>query len=62
MHVLFTENEKAWIMLRTFGWPIKTGCPDEIRQSIQRKKRILESQKENISYGDKYDSRSEVKR
>lgn len=45
MHMMFTEEEKEWIDMRTFGWPIKNGCPKEIRESIERKKRKIDSQK-----------------
>lgn len=45
MHMMFTEEEKEWIDMRTFGWPIKKGCPKEIRESIERKKRKIDSQK-----------------
>lgn len=44
MHVLFTEKEKEWIFKDTFGWPVKRDCPKDILESINGKKKILNSQ------------------
>lgn len=46
MHMLFTEQEKEWINLRKWGWPLKRDCPKNIRKSIERKKKIINAQKE----------------
>lgn len=45
MHMIFTDEEKRWISMNVFGWPIKKGCPDSIRKSIEKKKKIIEQQK-----------------
>ena len=44
MHILFSDEEKKWINRRSFGWTIKKGCPDEIRHSIENKKKKLDNQ------------------
>lgn len=44
MHILFSEEEKEWIYLREFGWPIKRGCPSDIRKAISKKKELLNNQ------------------
>lgn len=41
MHMIFTEEEKEWINMRTFGWTLKQGCPEQIRKQIERKKKII---------------------
>ena len=46
MHMIFTEKEKEWIDTRKFGWPIKTGCPADIKKEIEKKKKILDEQME----------------
>lgn len=48
MHILFSEEEKKWIDTRTFGFPIKEGCPAKIRESINKKKAALDSQKDMV--------------
>ena len=45
MHMLFTDEEREWMDTKKFGMPIKKGCPDKIRKSIEKKKRIIDSQK-----------------
>lgn len=42
MHMIFSEEEKAWVNMRSFGWPIKDGCPNEIKGKIEKKKRTIE--------------------
>lgn len=44
MHILFSEKELEWIEKRKYGWPIKRGCPSEIRKSIEKKKKTLDGQ------------------
>lgn len=46
MHIIFSEEELLWIDTRKFAWPIKDGCPDEVRVSILEKKKLLDSQME----------------
>lgn len=48
MHIIFSEEEKKWIDTRTFGFPIKEGCPAKIRESINKKKAALDSQKDMV--------------
>ena len=44
MHMLFTDEELKWINTREFGFPIKPGCPEKIKESINRKKSIVNNQ------------------
>lgn len=44
MHVIFTEDERKWIDFNVFGLRIKRGCPDKVRESIENKKLLLDSQ------------------
>lgn len=46
MHMIFTEQEKEWINISKWGWTLKKGCPENIKKSIERKKKIINSQKE----------------
>ena len=50
MHMLFTDKEKEWIYVDKFGWPIKSGCPDDIKASINKKKEKINKQMEG-NYG-----------
>lgn len=45
MHMLFTNEELKWIDTKTFGWPIKRSCPKDIRENIEKKIKIISSQK-----------------
>lgn len=45
MHIIFTEEEREWIDMKTFGCPIIDGCPNDIRKSIEEKKKALDNQK-----------------
>lgn len=53
MHIIFTDEEKRWVNTKTFGWPIKDGCPDGIRKSINEKKKLLDEQIGSRKYADK---------
>jgi len=44
MHMIFTEEEKEWINLNKFGWSTKPKCPKNIKDSINKKKKIINSQ------------------
>lgn len=44
MHMIFTEEEKRWIVVNKFGWPIKSGCPSKIKKSIEKKKNEIKNQ------------------
>ena len=44
MHMIFTDEEKAWIDKRAFGWRIKSGCPQDIRNSIEKKLEQIKNQ------------------
>lgn len=46
MHIIFTDEELKWITTRELGWPIKSGCPDGIRATIEQKKKKLDNQNE----------------
>ena len=37
MIVHFTETEYEWIVKEPFNWHIKEGCPEHIRESLERK-------------------------
>ena len=53
MHMIFTEQERNWIDMSKFGWPIKSGCPKEIKNAIEKKKQIINDQfdREAVSHG-----------
>lgn len=44
MHMMFSEEELYWVNTQVFGWPIKNGCPRKIKQSIERKKKMIDNQ------------------
>lgn len=44
MHLLFTKEELECVDTSIFGWPIKDLCPQSIRESIEHKKELLNSQ------------------
>ena len=44
MHLLLSAEERNWCKTNTMGWPIKDGCPDKIKESIEKKKNILKDQ------------------
>jgi len=48
MHLQFSDEEKKWIELKKFGWPVKEGCPKDVEKSIQRKKKLLNEQMEAV--------------
>jgi len=50
MHIMFSDAERNWMDMKKFGCPIKSGCPADIRRSIERKKKLLKKQEEWI-YG-----------
>lgn len=41
MTIIFTEAEKEWIDREPFDWKVKEGCPEEIRESIEEKLKLL---------------------
>lgn len=51
MHLLFSEEELRWIDVYKFGWPIKNGCPENIKKSIERKKKLLDNQQKEKASG-----------
>lgn len=51
MHIFFTDEERKWIKIDTFGYPIKDNCPEKIKRSIKNKKRALNGQTEIITNG-----------
>lgn len=44
MHMFFTEEELKWIDGKKFGAPVKKGCPESVRKSIEKKRKIINSQ------------------
>lgn len=44
MHMLFSAEELQWINTGKYRWPIKKDCPNKIRLSIERKKKIVDNQ------------------
>lgn len=44
MHLIFSEDEKVYIDTKNFGWLIKKECPQKIRKTIERKKKLLDEQ------------------
>ena len=53
MHVLFSEEELEWVNKKTFGWPIKDGCPDTIRKAIRKKKQLIANQMNEVRNAEK---------
>lgn len=51
MHMIFTEEELRYIDTKQFGFPVKKDCPEKIRKSIEKKKRILDKQMEGVFDG-----------
>ncbi len=49
MHIMFTDDEWKWMDTKKFGCPIKSGCPDNIRRSLKKKKELLKKQEEWIN-------------
>ena len=49
MHIMFSDSERRWMDTKKFGCPIKNGCPDDIRRSIEKKKRLLKKQEEWVN-------------
>lgn len=41
MHIIFSTEEKKWIDMKPFNWTVKSKCPEEIREAIEKKLRIL---------------------
>lgn len=50
MTLIFTDEEKEWLIKEPFNWHTKDGCPKEIAESIQQKLRLLETQKTSYRY------------
>lgn len=48
MHLLFSQEELAWIDTKVFGWKIREGCPKDISDKIRKKLEILNNQKTKI--------------
>ena len=46
---MFTDEERKWIKIDSFGFPIKEGCPDRTRESIEMKKKLINEQKVGVS-------------
>lgn len=44
MHLIFTDEERMWCKTDEIGWPIKSGCPEKIKKSIEHKKEVLNTQ------------------
>lgn len=44
MHIMFSDSERRWMDTKMFGCPIIKGCPDNIRRSIEKKKKLLKKQ------------------
>lgn len=51
MHRLFSDEERKWIYTRELGWPIKEGCPEDIRESIEKKKKDIDKQARWVKEG-----------
>lgn len=43
MQINFTENEKKNIDMTPFNWKPKDGCPKSIKNSIERKLKLIKS-------------------
>ena len=46
MTIIFTDEEKKWLVRENLHPSIKEGCPTDIRQSLQRKIDLLNRQAE----------------
>ena len=41
MHLIFTEEEKEWIVMKPLNWTVKEGCPEEIKKELDKKLKLL---------------------
>lgn len=41
MHIIFTEEEKRYIIKEPFNWHVSDDAPKDIRESIEEKLRLL---------------------
>lgn len=48
MHMFFTDDELEWIDTSKFGCPIIDGCPENIRKSIEEKKKKIDNQMKDV--------------
>ena len=39
--IKFTEEELEWIVREPLNWHIKDGCPEDIRETLERKLKLL---------------------
>jgi len=46
MHIVFTEEEKEWIDKKLFNWTVKDGCPEAIKESLEKKLTLLKQDKD----------------
>lgn len=49
MHVLFSQEELAWIDKKLFDWTVKRGCPEKLKKGIEQKLKLLK--KESVEKG-----------
>lgn len=42
MTMIFTDEEKEWLVMEPFNWHVKDGCPEDIEKSIKRKLELSE--------------------
>lgn len=47
MHIIFTEEEKEWIDKVPFNWTIKNGCPNKIKNNLEKKLNLLKKETYN---------------
>lgn len=45
MTVIFTEEEKEWIIIEKFNWHIADNCPEDMKKVISEKLRKLNGEK-----------------
>lgn len=48
MHIIFSEDEKKWIDKKLFNWTVKSGCPEDVRKSIEVKLKVLYKEHERF--------------
>ncbi len=48
MHIVFTETENQYIVKEPFNWHVSEDVPKELRESIEKKLLLLQTQDEEM--------------
>jgi hypothetical protein len=50
MTIFFTDEEKEYLVEEKFNWKIASGCPEDVRKTLQEKLDLLKAE-EARDYG-----------